>query len=298
MRVKSTFGVALATLSYLSLAFRRFQSIRATHQTHYMSHQIFDNIFQPNDLLEMDFQSKLSGMGHTLFCRSIHPPRNAVEFGIESILRTLKDSSPIVEYWWRDEWLSLEAHKDVDEYRSRYENITQYPHNAHVLYLSIGPEVKGPTVLLLEDNNSIFTSTGEKKFVKMVIAPAKTNRLLRFDGNISHCVPRPVLAYFDPVEGGSNTELWIRRRPQEGEMDNPDRRSVLLFNTWSQMPLDISADAPQVSLTRQAEQKVQPIANSLDYWSFQQTLSYGASNDRLVRLKIGMFAFSSLVSVA
>ena len=163
---------------------------------YWMSHaSVFDDVFDTSFLREMDVQAKAGGMGHTLFFRNQQVPRTAIEAGIEAALIALGDASPIVEYWWRDEWMSLEAHKDIDELRARYEGVVKYPHNAHVLYLSVGPEVRGPTVLLDERANST-------SFTSLTVVPAVTNRLLRFDGNITHAVPRPALAYFDPEEGG------------------------------------------------------------------------------------------------
>ena len=56
-----------------------------------------------------------------------------------------------------------------------------------------------------------------------------------------HSVPRPAMAYLDEEEGGSNHEIFTRIRKQEGEEEGEElkneksiyRRSVLLFNTWS-----------------------------------------------------------------
>lgn len=57
---------------------------------------------------------------------------------------------------------------------------------------------------------------------------------------------RPSLAYLDPIEGGSNLELWIRRRPIDE--NDPElstlKRSVLLFNTWREAPFEVSTDPP------------------------------------------------------
>lgn len=72
---------------------------------------------------------------------------------------------------------------------------------------------------------------------RLTIVPAVTGRLLRFDGHLLHAVPRPALAYLDAEEGGSNLEVWTRRRPNPNDPADPERtncrRSVLLFNTWT-----------------------------------------------------------------
>jgi len=86
--------------------------------------EIFDNIFSVDTLLRIDIEAKAGGLGHSVFSRnSQNNPRTSVEWAIESCLRELGDDSPFVEYWWRDEWMSLEAHKDVDELLAREQKI-------------------------------------------------------------------------------------------------------------------------------------------------------------------------------
>ncbi len=46
------------------------------------------------------------------------------------------------EYWWRDEWMSLDAHRDADEVLARTERKLRYPHFGHVLYLAVGKQVR------------------------------------------------------------------------------------------------------------------------------------------------------------
>ena len=61
----------------------------------------------------------------------------------------------------------------------------------------------------------------------MYTCPPTPGRLLRFKGDVSHSVPRPTLAYYDEVVGGSNHVIYMRRR------DDEEFREVVLFNTWS-----------------------------------------------------------------
>ena len=87
-------------------------------------------------------------------------------------------------------------HKDVDENLAKNTNPSEikYPCNAHVLYVDVGLNVYGPTCLFFENKNNLIE--------EMAIIPAVKGRLLRFDGNIMHAVPRPALGYLDPEGKG------------------------------------------------------------------------------------------------
>ena len=181
----------------------------------------------------LDSHLKVGGQGHTVFLREL-PPKNVVESLINSLLASANDISPIVEYWWRDEWLNLELHRDLDERLASQNGPVRYPDYAHVLYLSVGEQAIGPTILLRDS----IESDRKGSFDEISVVPAVAGRLLRFPGNMMHAVPRPPLAYLDPAEGGTNVELWTRRRPTDE--NDPEctifRRSVLLFNTWTEAP--------------------------------------------------------------
>ena len=109
----------------------------------------------------------------------------------------------------------------------------------------------GPSCLFFEKKTS--SSSSSSSFVplqpidELAIVPALTGRLLRFDGDIMHAVPRPALGYLDPEDGGSNLEIWSRTKRVEGVIDDEStiyRRSVLLFNTWNELPLDVDTSIP------------------------------------------------------
>jgi hypothetical protein len=222
-------SVAAFRLSIKSASILR--TFRLESNTAYV--QVFDNVLGESSIPHVDTQAAAGGLGHSVLTRNPYllqtvQPMTAVEAAIEICLRTLDDKSPYVEYWWRDEWISLEAHKDLDEklYRDSDSSKVRYPTHAHVLFLSIGEAVSGPTVLIGQDDLC-------SKFVNMTVVPAVPNRLLRMNGTVMHAVPRPSLAYFDPEVGGSNNEIWSRVR--RDEVPSSERRSVLLFNTWSGM---------------------------------------------------------------
>ena len=258
---------------------------------------VFDNVLDGLTCSIVDHQVKLGGLGHTVFVRE-SPPRTSIESVIHSILLSINDSSPMVEYWWREEWMNLEMHRDVDEKLAMDQGPIRFPEHAHVLYLSVGVEVFGPTVVFHDGRGS---SRGA--FDEVTIVPALTGRLLRFNGDMMHAVPRPALAYFDPSVGGTNTELWTRRRPLDD--NDPElsvfRRSVLLFNTWMDSPPhDISLQPPSRSLDAHSKWREDNM-NSVEkcqpkiYWSEVKAASTANKNaldkdggKSSVRLKIGL----------
>ena len=115
----------------------------------------------------------------------------------------------------------------------------RYPKNGHVLYLQVGSSVQGPTCLfptcqfggdLLRKNNNQNNRNNDQ--IPVVTVPAVPSRLLRFQGDFLHAVPRP----FD---------IWFRKfvvGVGETEPIEEWGRSVILFNTWEEEhdgPLDV-----------------------------------------------------------
>ena len=177
--------------------------------------------------------------------------------------------------------------------------------------MHVGNEVQGPTVILHDTQRRVASSDGsigdisgstssnQQKFDHISIVPSVVGRLLRFDGSLMHAVPRPPLAYLDEEEGGSNLELWTRRRPSTD--DDPEltvfRRSVLLFNTWRQnneSPMDISVD-PNPRSVDLYEKQVTPLAcNPVDQWIPRKEVeqatecSNASAEGRAIHLKLGL----------
>lgn len=91
-----------------------------------------------------------------------------------------------------------------------------------------------------EQQSNLASSSKEE----MVIVPAKTGRLLRFDGRAFHAVPKPphryvmgkkeLNAYLEEVEECDDDEYWDDEYDdyEQEEIDLENLRSVLLFNTW------------------------------------------------------------------
>ena len=198
--------------------------------------RVFDNVMSEESCLQLDerltAQLDTYGSRHHLYYRN-ETPNCLLEFSLDSILKQLGDPSPIVEYWFRDEWLNLELHRDCDELLLQENGTLRYPENGHIYYLYSGSQVCGPT-LIFNDESSLPPL--QTKLTDVTIVPAKSNRLVTFNGTLAHAVVRPPFAYYDESEGGSNLELFIRKgRPTT----LGDKRSVVLFNTWTEPPLAI-----------------------------------------------------------
>jgi len=201
---------------------------------------VFDSAFSPKACHHLHTAASLGGLGdecHTLFHRAELSPRTPLETGLDSVLRELGDDAPFVEYWWRDEWEHVEAHADVDEYLFERDETFRYPRNAHVLYLCVRGGVRGPTCVWERGD-----SEEDDPFGPMTVVPACEGRLLRFDGALMHAVPRPVDIWTKPH--------GVRAPPKK--VDNPVR-SVLLFNTWTQPPLNVD-DEPATDPMESADE--------------------------------------------
>ena len=178
---------------------------------------------------------------HYLFSRPLAKEnQNVLERSIDSILTELGDESTYVEYWTRQEWRSIEAHADVDEFLAKKEDAEgkgtvtsfRYPVNGHVLYLQKGSQVRGPTCVF-PGRRSGGELLREGNDIEVVTVPAVPGRLLRFRGDYLHAVPRP-------------TDLWFLKFIQGANKYDPEEewgRSVVLFNTWGEdSPSDVTVN--------------------------------------------------------
>lgn len=188
---------------------------------------VYDNVFSSADLHALDNEGTT---GHRCYARG--QEATLLETALDSVLAELGDDAPFVEYWARDVWKHLEAHADVDEALAKETGELRWPRHGHVLYLDVGCEVRGPTCVFAED--------------ALVSVPAVAGRVLRFDGHLVHAVPEP----FD---------VWFRSFSKRSPASKERRRSVVLFNTWTEPPLGVplndAADAdgaPAMAQPREA----------------------------------------------
>jgi len=203
-----------------------------TLSTHQEKVSVWDNVLTEPARNALHRVAKASGLGHHVFQRSIGAS-NLIEQTLDAILTEIGDPTrQFVEYWSRQEWRHIEAHADVDENLAKEQDRAngglateafRYPDKGHVLYLKIGTDVRGPTCVFTNQTTGGELSRGD---VELVTVPAVGGRLLRFEGNFLHAVPRP-------------TDIWFLPFVQGGPEFLPEEtygRSVILFNTWSEEP--------------------------------------------------------------
>mmetsp|Transcript_42969 Transcript_42969/g.104014 ORF Transcript_42969/g.104014 Transcript_42969/m.104014 type:complete len:339 (+) Transcript_42969:59-1075(+) len=208
---------------------------------------VWDNVLSVDSRDELHkATSQLGSSHHFLFQRPIDPQKSTlIEKTLDSILTEMDDKSKYVEFWTRQEWRSIEAHADVDEMLAKSEDKEgnsmdkpfRFPMNGHVLYLQRGDEVRGPTCVFpgRQSGGDLLTPTkgcDDDAGVELVTVPAVPGRLLRFQGDYLHAVPRPY-------------DLWFRSFIQGAPSYSPEEtwgRSVILFNTWGDHPpLDVKS---------------------------------------------------------
>ena len=222
---------------------------------------VHDGVFSPAACAVLHTAACSRGLGHALFERS--QPRSLIEAALDSFLEEVDDSEPFVEYWSRQEWKHIEAHADVDERRATAfpDQPLRYPTNGHVLYLDVGPLVRGPTCVWHPESAS-----GGSAFGPLTTVPAVAGRVVRFDGSLQHAVPRPSDVWLAP---------FVRSQPGSSE---DFLRSVVLFNTWSEAPLDVEHEevgpketgqevddarcAPRADWTAPTQRKAEPAAGA------------------------------------
>jgi len=228
-----------------------------------------------DDCEDLHKEAKRIGLGHKMFSRPLSGQCNILVQALDSILSEMGDESNVVEYWTRQEWRSIEAHADVDEFLAKSQDASgnidssdfRYPKNGHVLYLKVGTEVRGPTLVFpgkssAKDLLKSRCDNNEKDEIDFVIVPAVSGRLLRFPGEALHAVPRPA-------------DLWLQKFIQGAAKYEPEEewgRSVILFNTWDDAPMNVPADTPS-----DGEVEIPTVCK--DNWKSKVTSIFGNSKD-------------------
>jgi len=131
-------------------------------------------------------------------------------------------SSFLVEYWVRQEWHHTEAHADMDEGWFQQEGTLRHPYKGHVLYLTKGTQVNGPTVIFADVmcEEEMYDTSKEQEVLLVLF---QQGRLLQFEGNVLHAVPRPTTTWMHPE---------LNKEPLQHEPFEEFGRSVILFNLW------------------------------------------------------------------
>ena len=129
--------------------------------------------------------------------------RSPIEAALGSYLSQVRCAlGDYVEYWSRNEHVHVEFHRDLDEAGFDRSGLERSPAAAHVLYLKLGASVRGPTCVLsppLGDAGQAGTPASKKKTTAVVltVVPAVVGRVLRFDGDGLHGVPRPATRWLE-----------------------------------------------------------------------------------------------------
>lgn len=212
--------------------------------------QIFDNVFSSFACEEISYlaedHSSRGNDGSSIFTRPPHndKPLTPIEHAIDSFLVAIGDTTKKVEYWSRDEYINIDTHADIDEEQLLNENTIRCPKVAHVLYLQVEDELRGPTCVFPTKQNGWNTQDGGDigDDVELIVVPAVNGRVLRFPGNAMHSVPCPANRWLLNSEEeqlinekDSDTDGLDSLYEEEDDSDYDDdfrQRSVLLFNTW------------------------------------------------------------------
>ena len=201
---------------------------------HSLQVQVFDSVFTPDTCQELHHlaleHAERGKDGSSVFYRGDAADLTPLEYALDSCLAQLHDTNDIVEYWSRNEYIHMDAHADIDEQELEDEEQIQCPEFAHVLYLEIQPNIRGPTCVFSQHGG-----WGNDTTTTIVTIPAVQGRVLRFPGSAMHAVPKP-------------TNRWFLSRQEEEQLTDDDdnesdmwddedevevERSVILFNTWS-----------------------------------------------------------------
>ena len=252
--------------------------------------QVYDNVLPEPARNILHAAASASSLGHKLFTRPLSSSGESpvIERALDTILSQLGDvadeeNRQYVEYWTRQEWRHIEAHSDVDEHLAKEHDAMiangdldsdhvgyRYPKNGHVLYLKIGNNVRGPTCVFPDLQSGGDLVKGDSNLINqidMVTVPAVNGRLLRFNGDSLHAVPRPADLWF----------LSFVRGAPEYTPEEEWGRSVILFNTWAdKAPKDVP-----LQNTNPEEVDVdegQDLVNDASVW----TKAFPASGDAVV----------------
>mmetsp|Transcript_42750 Transcript_42750/g.51332 ORF Transcript_42750/g.51332 Transcript_42750/m.51332 type:complete len:412 (+) Transcript_42750:144-1379(+) len=231
---------------------------------------VYDNVFHPAvcevlRILSLQGTLRRDSIDTLIFSR---PPHNTsaltpVEHAIHSALTTLEGSThnptlteananqTVVEYWFREEFMNIEAHVDIDEVALEEIEALIAPEFSHVLYLRVADELIGqcPTCVFPQTRMGwSFEGADKDSKVDLVSIPAVPGRLLRFPGSAMHAVPCPANRWWLTEEEENFLKEEEKDDEHNDEYDSDEEyesdveRAVLLFNTWSKEPRDVARD--------------------------------------------------------
>jgi hypothetical protein len=196
--------------------------------------------------------------------------RNAVEQVLSSILDELhsthtttstSEEEPVffVEYWDRQEWMSIDAHADQDEvnFNKALETglpaMVRHPIYGHVLYLNHqdAPFLRPTLVFANTSTGGDLVTAASRHDIEMFVVPNLPGRLLRFQGHLLHAVPRPA-------------DMYVNSPPPNTHLERL-QRNVILFNLWpAKDPPGIDVTIPNKDETEQV--KISNLCHDQNKW--------------------------------
>lgn len=211
---------------------------------------VYDNVFHSYACEELHYlaqeHSERSFEGASVFLRPPHNerPLTPIEHAIDSVLLEMGDTTKLVEYWSRDEYMNIDAHADIDETMLEDESVVRCPLVGHVLYLQIKNGLRGPTCIFPNERKG-WALRSESMETELVIVPAVEGRVLRFPGDAMHAVPKPYHRWLSNAKNSYFDHHDDDEEEEDCSEDEEVERSVLLFNTWSNNetgPIGVTGD--------------------------------------------------------
>ena len=215
------------------------------------------------------------GWTGSIIDRHEREPQNALEEAVCSVLDACSDDARYVEYWWREHHCSMAVHRDIDEALNQLmAGFQRCPRYGHVLYVDVDEGLCAPTLLwheeaLAEPVSDMNRAGAPRRLDALTVVPAVPGRLLRFDGATLHSVP-PLLK----LDEGADEPASMA----------PRLRSVLLFNSWDEAPMDyqlgeLPPGDPEVPSSAQPSAQPQPLCCSpLIHWEQRAIVPLGRSS--------------------
>ena len=182
---------------------------------------VFDGVFSAESQRALASAAESSGV-YVRNRGSVTAPEHA----IESLLCALKDTETAeVEYWSRENWAAMEAHRDADEEAASADGLLRTPSRVLLVYGEVAEGLAAPTILWCEPQGSEVLAgdgaaeEGVRSSGRLVLVPAIAGRVLDFDGSLMHAVP------WCSAGGGAT---WMGAATCASQT-----RTVMVLNCWS-----------------------------------------------------------------
>ena len=211
---------------------------------------VYDGVFSASALsmLASDMESSMTWRASVDAPAGIYRrgegPTNTQEHAIESLLVAMGDvATREVEFWSRDEWLGMEAHRDVDEEAACRNGELRMPSRVIIVYGECEAGLRAPTVLwgdnhICDDGDAASGTArvadgndgGEGGL--LVVIPAVPGRVLSFSGSLLHAVPKPAIEWLGSGWRGDGDAVGQEVIEEEEEEEASSQRPVFILNCW------------------------------------------------------------------